>query len=106
MKKHVIIFHRQYVHAVIFIQLSTKTYLTETAIDIIAFRGGVSLNRDNLILHPKALKGEDGYRVFSVRVKEETLSRLEDLCKETGYNRNELIRTLVEFALDHCEVEK
>ncbi len=63
-------------------------------------------DNDNLILHPKNLKGEDGYRVFSVRVKEETFSRLEDLCKETGYNRNELIRTLMEFALDHCEVEK
>ena len=51
--------------------------------------------RNDLILHPRKYKGEDGYRVFSVRVKETTVQRLEELSAQTNRSRNELINILL-----------
>ena len=61
--------------------------------------------RNDLILHPKKYKGEDGYRVFSVRVKENTVQRLEALSAQTNRSRNELINILLDFAIDRCIIE-
>lgn len=61
--------------------------------------------RDELILHPKKIKGEDGYRVFSIRVKEKTLQRLDTLSVQSNRSRNELIGILLEYALDRCVIE-
>ena len=55
---------------------------------------------NDLVLHPKKYKGEDGYRVFSVRVKENTVQRLEALSAQTNRSRNELINILLDFAID------
>lgn len=60
---------------------------------------------DNLILTPK-LKGEDGYKTFSVRMKNETVARLEALALETRRSRNELIGLLLDYALDRCQVSQ
>ena len=49
------------------------------------------MKQDKLIIYPKKAKGEDGYKTFSVRIKEETVKKLEKLVSETGYSRNELI---------------
>ncbi|MGN0536396.1 MAG: ribbon-helix-helix protein, CopG family [Acutalibacteraceae bacterium] len=51
------------------------------------------------------LKGEDGSKVISVRIKDETLQRLDELVKETNRSRNEIISLLLEFGLDNVEVE-
>lgn len=51
------------------------------------------------------LKGEDGSKVISVRIKDETLRRLDELVKETNRSRNEIIGLLLEFGLDNVEVE-
>jgi len=51
-------------------------------------------------------KGEDGYRTFSVRVKEEIVADLENIAKQTGRSRNELINFFLEFALDNAEIEE
>lgn len=50
-------------------------------------------------------KGDDGYKVFSVKIKEETVERLEKLVMETNRSRNELINMMLEFGLDNCEVK-
>ena len=60
---------------------------------------------EKLIIPKKTLKGEDGYKTFSIRIKDETVTRLDDLSRETGRSRNELIGTLLDFALEHCEVK-
>ncbi len=57
------------------------------------------------LLHTKRPKGEDGYKTFSVRIKEETVSKIEDVAKRTGHTRNELIGIFLEYAVDHCEIE-
>lgn len=61
---------------------------------------------DKLIIPKKSLKGDDGYKVFSVRIKDETVARLEKLSNETNRSRNELINILIDYAIDNCEVKK
>ena len=41
------------------------------------------------------LKGEDGSKVISVRIKDETIHRLDELAKETNRSRNEIIGILL-----------
>lgn len=59
---------------------------------------------EKLVILPKRPKGEDGYKVFSIRIKEETVSRIDELASKTGRSRNELIGTFIEYALDRCEI--
>ena len=59
---------------------------------------------DKLIIKRKNLKGEDGYKTFSIRIKDETVERLNQLAEETGRSRNDLINILIDYALDKCEV--
>ena len=54
--------------------------------------------KEKLIIEKKSFKGEDGYKVFSVRIKEEIVERLEKIAKETNRSRNELINILERFA--------
>ena len=58
----------------------------------------------NKLLITKKLRGDDGYRVFSVRLKADTLERINSLAEDTGRTRNELIGLLLDFALEHSEV--
>lgn len=60
---------------------------------------------EKLVIRKKPLKGEDGYKVFSIRIKDETVKRLDELTKTTKRSRNELINLLLDHALDHCVVE-
>ena len=57
-----------------------------------------------LVIRSKKLKGEDGYKVFSVRIKDETVKKLDTLAAQSGRSRNELINLLLGFALENCEV--
>ena len=52
------------------------------------------------------LKGEDGSKVISVRIKDETIHRLDELAKETNRSRNELINLLLDAAIDIVKVEE
>ena len=54
---------------------------------------------EKLIINKKNLKGEDGYKTFSIRVKDETVFKLNELSKETNRSRNELINILLEYAI-------
>ena len=60
---------------------------------------------DKLIINKKNLKGEDGYKTFSVRIKEETVSKINKLSKETNRSRNELINILLDYAIDNSKVK-
>ena len=60
---------------------------------------------DNLIISPKRPKGEDGYKVFSIRIKEETVDKLDAISAKTGRSRNEIIGLFLEYAADRCEVK-
>ncbi len=64
------------------------------------------MNEKIKITKKQNLRGEDGYRVFSVRVREETVMRLEEIAAATNRSRNELINLLLEFGIANCEVEE
>ena len=63
----------------------------------------ISMN-NNLVIHPKRPKGEDGYKTFSIRIKEELADEISDIAAKTGRSRNELIGLFLEFALKNCTV--
>ena len=50
-------------------------------------------------------RGEDGYKVISVRIKEETLAELDRIAAETNYSRNELINLLLSHGVKNVEIE-
>ena len=59
--------------------------------------------KEKLVITKKNLKGEDGFKTFSIRIREETIQRLDKLSEDTNRSRNELISILLEYALDNCE---
>lgn len=60
---------------------------------------------DKLIIKKKNLQGEDGYKTFSVRIKDETVMKLNKLSEETNRSRNELINILLDYAIDNSKVK-
>ena len=52
------------------------------------------------------VKGEDGYKVFSVRIKEEIVDSLDEIAAESNRSRNELINMMLEFGVNNCEIEE
>lgn len=53
-----------------------------------------------------AKRGDDGYKIVSVRMKEELIEKLERLSVDTNRSRNELINLLLEAAVDIVKVEE
>ena len=54
--------------------------------------------------HPR--KGDDGYRIVSVRMKETLLERLDALSAKSNRSRNELINLLLESAVDIVKIDE
>ena len=50
------------------------------------------------------LKGEDGYKVFSIRIKDDTVKKLDEIAKQSSQSRNHLINLFLEYGLDHYEI--
>ena len=50
-------------------------------------------------------RGDDGYKVVSVRMKEEMIQQLDLLSAETNRSRNEMINILLEAAIPIVKVE-
>ncbi|MBQ8748084.1 MAG: ribbon-helix-helix protein, CopG family [Clostridia bacterium] len=51
-------------------------------------------------------RGDDGYKIVSVRMKDEMIEKLDDLSVRTNRSRNELINMLLEAAIDIVKVEE
>lgn len=63
------------------------------------------MENNMLVVTVKRPKGEDGYRTFSVRLRESMVSRMDDISRETGRSRNELIGIFLSYALEHYTLE-
>lgn len=61
------------------------------------------MEKERLVIKPK--KGEDGYKVFSIRVKEKIVEQIDEIAVRTGHSRNELIGIFMEYALRHYTIE-
>ena len=62
------------------------------------------MNKNIVITRRAGVRGEDGYKTFSVRIKDDTVTALEKLAKQSNRTRNELINILLEYAVNNCEI--
>ena len=62
--------------------------------------------KEKLIINKKTLKGEDGYKTFSIRIKDDTVNALDEIALKTGRSRNELIGMFLDFAIERCEISE
>lgn len=59
---------------------------------------------DKLII--RKVRGEDGYKTFSVRVKKELVKSLDEIAEASGYSRNEIVNIFLEYAIQHYIIEE
>ena len=50
-------------------------------------------------------RGEDGSRIITLRIREETLAALDKVASEVNYSRNELINLLITHGLENIVIE-
>ena len=50
-------------------------------------------------------KGDDGYKIVSVRMKDELIERLDSLSAQSNRSRNEIINLLLESAITIVKIE-
>ena len=62
-------------------------------------------DNNKLIIKPKKYKGNDGYKTFSIRIKEELVENIDSISARTGHSRNELIGIFLEYATQNCQIE-
>ena len=53
-----------------------------------------------------AARGEDGYKTFSVRIKEDTVAALDALALKSNRSRNELMNIILAFGVTHAIIEE
>ena len=53
-----------------------------------------------------ARKGDDGYKIVSVRMKDELIASLDDISAQTNRSRNEIINLLLESAIHIVKIEE
>lgn len=63
------------------------------------------MEKEIKITKKAARRGDDGYKVVSVRMKEEMIERLDELSAKTNRSRNELINLLLDAAMEIVKVE-
>ena len=51
-------------------------------------------------------RGNDGYKIISLRIRQDTLDRIEELANKTDRSRNELINILLSAAIEIAVIEE
>ena len=51
-------------------------------------------------------RGDDGYKIVSVRMKDELIEKLDQVSEAANRSRNEMINLLLEAAVDIVKVEE
>ena len=49
-------------------------------------------------------KGDDGYKVISIRIKDGTLQQLDELSQKSNRSRNEIINIILESSINDVEI--
>lgn len=63
------------------------------------------MQEKKLMVQKRELRGENGYKVFSIRVRDDMVNALDRLSKETNRSSNELINIMPDFTIQNCEIE-
>ena len=50
-------------------------------------------------------RGEDGSRIITLRIREETLSALDKIAAEANYSRNELINLMLVHGIENIIID-
>lgn len=58
------------------------------------------------ITKKRTRRGDDGFKVVSVRMRDELVQQLDDLCSRTNRSRNELINLLLAAAVENVDIEE
>lgn len=60
------------------------------------------MNNEPLVIKRR---GDDGNRVITVRIREDTLAELDRIASESNYSRNELINIILSHGVKTIEIE-
>ena len=60
------------------------------------------MKNDTLVIKKR---GEDGNKIITVRITEDTLSELDRIAAESNYSRNELINIILAYGVKNIEIE-
>ncbi len=63
---------------------------------------GEMMNKDVIKL---SKRGDDGYKVISVRLRERTLEKIDQAAGETNRSRNEVINIILDHGVEILEIE-
>ncbi len=63
---------------------------------------GERMNKDVIKL---SKRGDDGYKVISVRLRERTLEKIDQAAGETNRSRNEVINIILDHGVEILEIE-
>lgn len=71
---------------------------------------GIILSRGDYIMQDAInitkKRGEDGYRTISIRIKEETVEKIDNIGKATNRTRNDIINILLENAVPLVHIQE
>jgi hypothetical protein len=67
-------------------------------IEVLKMHGKIQISKKDKI------KGEDGYKTFSIRVKEETVKKLDEIVDLSNRSRNELINMFLDYGVENFEI--
>lgn len=60
------------------------------------------MSKESLVIKRR---GEDGTKVITVRLREETLKELDRISAESNYSRNELINIILKHGVENLKIE-
>lgn len=60
------------------------------------------MSKDTIIIKKR---GEDGSKIITVRIKEDTLKALDNIAAESNYSRNELINIILKHGVNNIEIQ-
>ena len=60
------------------------------------------MKNDTLVIKKR---GEDGNKIITVRIKEDTLAELDRIAAESNYSRNELINIILAYGVKNIEID-
>lgn len=60
------------------------------------------MSKEPLVIHRR---GEDGNKIITVRIREDTLARLDTIAAESNRSRNELINIILRYGLDNLTIQ-
>lgn len=67
---------------------------------------GDFMNHDFIEIKKKTARGEDGYKIVSVRMRDETIEKLDKISNLSNRSRNEVINILLEKAIDIVKISE